>query len=516
MTKGAVMSHHPFYPIVYVRGYAMTRGEIEDTVADPYMGFNLGSTKLRQRWTGDIQRHIFESPLIRLMKDYGYTDAFSEGVELSGDPPVPWKTVWVYRYYEQASRDLGDGRRPELEVFAEGLGGFLRDVRARICGADEEARREFRVYLVAHSMGGLVVRGWLQNTRAGEPDPVAVEKVFTYATPHGGIDVRLLGNVPRFVQINDSGSFNEARMREYLRIAPGEPVHSLDGKFDPGRFFSLVGTNERDYTAAHGLSRLAVGPMSDGLVRIRNAYVKGGPRAFVHRAHSGHFGIVNSEEGYQNLRRFFFGDMAVYGVLHVRDFRLPPKIETAKRKGRPVRASYHVEVIVRVRDFRWDLHRRTLDEGSAVFAKYDEVVEQGRGLTLFSTFLSRALIQKNSRYMGLSVDLRVLVPEYVVGDDHFFDDHYDGAYLFRDKLNLLVDRDADGAARVKYGWDNENGANRAGRVAGTVARDGGWQCEIPVRNTARPGIDAVLTLRMANMTGPGTDPGLGTDLKSVP
>ncbi|MCC6207427.1 MAG: hypothetical protein IT488_04685 [Gammaproteobacteria bacterium] len=491
------MSHHPYYPIVYVRGYAMTQGEVEDTVADPYMGFNLGSTKLRQRWTGDLQRHIFESPLIRLMKDYGYTDAYSDGVELSGDPPIPWKTIWVYRYYEQVSRDLGDGTRPEIEVFAEGLGDFLRDMRERICGADAQARREFRVYLVAHSMGGLVVRCWLQNTRVGEQDPVAVEKIFTYATPHGGIDVRLLGNIPRFVQVNNTENFSETRMREYLKITASEPVHSLDGKFDPGRFFSLVGTNERDYTAAYGLSRLAVGPMSDGLVLIRNAYVKDGPRAFVHRGHSGHFGIVNSEEGYQNLRRFLFGDVAVYGVLQVKDFTLPPKIETAKRKGKKVRASYHVEVIVRVRDFRWDLHRRTHDEASAIFAKYDEVVGDKKGLTLFSTYLSEALIHKNSHYMGFSVDLRVLVPEYVVGDDHFFDDHYDGAYLFRDKLNLLMDWDKAGAARVKYGWDNESGANRAGRVAAVNTRDGEWHCEIPVRNTARPGIDAVLTLRMA-------------------
>ncbi len=34
----------PYYPIVYVRGYAATMSEIEDTVATPYMGFNLGST----------------------------------------------------------------------------------------------------------------------------------------------------------------------------------------------------------------------------------------------------------------------------------------------------------------------------------------------------------------------------------------------------------------------------------------------------------------------------------------
>lgn len=35
----------PYHPIIYVRGFAATRSEIEETVADPYMGFNIGSTK---------------------------------------------------------------------------------------------------------------------------------------------------------------------------------------------------------------------------------------------------------------------------------------------------------------------------------------------------------------------------------------------------------------------------------------------------------------------------------------
>ena len=29
---------HPYYPIIYVRGYAGTDSDIEDTVSDPYMG----------------------------------------------------------------------------------------------------------------------------------------------------------------------------------------------------------------------------------------------------------------------------------------------------------------------------------------------------------------------------------------------------------------------------------------------------------------------------------------------
>ena len=66
-------------------------------------------------------------------------------------------------------------------------------------------------------------------------------------------------------------------------------------------------TDPQDY----GPSRVVVGPKSDGLVRIENAYVRGAHRAYVYKSHSGRYGEVNSEEGYQNLRRFFFGRWAV-------------------------------------------------------------------------------------------------------------------------------------------------------------------------------------------------------------
>ena len=69
-------------------------------------------------------------------------------------------------------------------------------------------------------------------------------------------------------------------------------------------------------------------------MRIRNsttrARKKGGdgftpsPHAFVHRSHSGYFGIVNSEEGYQNLIRFLFGDVRVDGTLEIDQVTLPP------------------------------------------------------------------------------------------------------------------------------------------------------------------------------------------------
>lgn len=62
--------HHPHHPTIYVRGFAATQSEIEETVADPYMGFNLGSTKARQVWTGELKKFFFELPMVRLQVDY--------------------------------------------------------------------------------------------------------------------------------------------------------------------------------------------------------------------------------------------------------------------------------------------------------------------------------------------------------------------------------------------------------------------------------------------------------------
>jgi hypothetical protein len=46
----------PYHPIIYVRGFAGTQGEIEETVGDPYMGFNLGSTEARRVWDGSLRQ----------------------------------------------------------------------------------------------------------------------------------------------------------------------------------------------------------------------------------------------------------------------------------------------------------------------------------------------------------------------------------------------------------------------------------------------------------------------------
>lgn len=65
-----------YLPIIYVRGYAGTQSEVEETVDDPFYGFNKGSTHVRVGPNALAQFFAFESPLVRLMSDHGYCEVF--------------------------------------------------------------------------------------------------------------------------------------------------------------------------------------------------------------------------------------------------------------------------------------------------------------------------------------------------------------------------------------------------------------------------------------------------------
>jgi len=499
----------PHYPIIYVRGYAGNDRDVENSVATPYMGFNLGATKLRQRWKGNVERHYFESPLIRLMKDHGYSDVYSDGDEMPPGVRLSPRSVVIYRYYDQASSELGAGQRSDIEQYAKGLSDLILKIRGRMCSTPAE-KRAFRIYLVAHSMGGLVSRCFLQNAECGSDEARArVDKAFTYATPHNGIDWKIVGNVPGFFSRNNANNFNRKRMRQYLALPKtANNVASLNGKFDPHRFFCLVGTDDRDYDVAAGVARCIVGPMSDGLVRIANATVYGrwngakvqAPRAFVHRSHSGQYGIVNSEEGYQNLTRFLFGDIRVDGVLEISELTLPPKVQAAYTQKRTVRASYHIEVVLRVRGKQWDLHRRTVQENSAVFRTFAQMMRVSKAKArfphLFSVFLDRGeRVNRKRSTLGFCLDLGVLVPTYEIDNKLWFDEHYEGGYLYRDKINLEAapPNRRFKQWRIKYGFDSRT-PNRTTTYA--IARKKGDRLvfRIPVSQNSRPGLKGELVL----------------------
>jgi hypothetical protein len=480
----------PYYPIVYIRGFAATMSEIEDTVATPYMGFNLGSTKMRQDWRQKIVRHIFESPLIRLMKDEGYLDTYANGDLVGEDHAVPANSVWIFRYYEPASEDLGTGKRQEVAQIALELRRFILRLRRQVCMTsggkpDPAALQAFKVYLVAHSMGGLVARCYLQNICAGGVTSAAmkkeldldaghlVDKVFTYGTPHNGID--MLGvNAPDLGALDPFHvrNFNRDAMRGYLNLPKGAArADMLDGKFPPERFFCMIGTNYRDFTAFFKLSRHATGAMGDGLVLIENAAVQGAPRAFAFRSHSGHYGIVNSEEGYQNLRRFLFGDFRVDARLATDDIRLPEPIEKERVKGKAVRASYHIESTAQVRGAKYYLHERKVDQESAIFRSYADWAERGKPAYLFSGYIydKGKSAESGDKALGFSIRVAIKSPEYEVEQRFWPDAHFEGADLFIETITFFViPRRND--VQVAYGLASRDGSSTAPHSLGNLAK----------------------------------------------
>ncbi|MCU1519555.1 MAG: hypothetical protein JWQ75_4276 [Pseudarthrobacter sp.] len=318
-------------PVIYVRGFAGGGSAINNAVDDPFYGFSQGSVHVRADSSGRAKFHQFESPMLRLITDHKYEvpvhgdqGAFLQSVDAGTVSPA---SVWIHRFYDDAAATFAEDPADfSFERAAADLFELIKLVLAKT-GAP-------KVFLVAHSMGGLICRSLVQRVipeqtaKNGTINPAAgadyVARIFTYATPHGGISFAvgfgLLERIRDATGFQGADIFGPDRMYEYLTppalrqrqpreefIATGMPE---DG-FPVDELFCLVGSNPEDYDVAFGLSSKAVGARSDGLVQIDNAAVRGAPLAVVHRSHSGRYGIVNSEEGYQNLQRFLFGDLKI-------------------------------------------------------------------------------------------------------------------------------------------------------------------------------------------------------------
>jgi len=476
----------PYHPIIYVRGFAMTRGEIDETTADPFCGFNLGSTMYRAvaNKRERPRKYVFESPVVRLTTEFGYSDVYEDGYDIvdpewtadaqgkATDNVMGSRSIVIYRYYDSASSTLGSGQTPSIKEFSRGLSKLVARVRELVCANPKSGvtKGDFRCYLVAHSMGGLVCRGFLQNPEL-DPEEVrgCVDKLFTYATPHNGIDV-LGGNVPSWLTANDISNFNRSEnMVDYLALDAAFKQHKRvdlipERDFPVRRVFTLVGTNRMDYEAALGLSRSFVGHGSDGLVKIENATLfalkdngsigEQAAKAFVFRAHSGSFGIVNSEEAFQNLSRFLFGDVRVDLWLEIDEIRLPAAVQKQVDAGNTVDALYQIELMASPRGKLWYLTRRTAEEDSVACVRHSEW-QQMRSLYLSSVFLAnRAKVNPKRRSLAYGMTLGVRVPDYEIERRLWLNEHFEGGYLFRNALILEMEppRAGDTAWKVKFAW----------------------------------------------------------------
>ncbi|HEX8350343.1 MAG TPA: hypothetical protein VF598_10305, partial [Hymenobacter sp.] len=266
----------PYYPIVYVRGYAMTASEREEVFQDGYYGFAATSVEKRQAMApkGDPQvikpgnqqvADIFEGQLIRFMKlgDYGYADSVNFGLDYSDNPA---RSIWVSRFYDQdfiggGIRSIEDHATELATLILETIPDRLKE-KGMTLGKDDQ---DYKVILIAHSMGGLVCRCLIQKLlpALGKDAEAIIHRLVTMGSPHGGID---LGSVPDFMErlvvqnLNpfDSNIFQENRMRQYLNLQQLKPgaaqkdrpksddylydVHSLgESNFPANRCLCIIG-----------------------------------------------------------------------------------------------------------------------------------------------------------------------------------------------------------------------------------------------------------------------------------
>ena len=206
------------WPIVYIRGYAGPTAGINAQVDDPFYGFNSGSTHIRVAGDGNPAFYQFEGPLVRLMGDEQYRVYVRGNQEQVLDDPDPQanqleaKSLWIYRFYDQAATTfqapphqnlieklITRGRQEvtadgfDIETAAVGLYDLILKIRART-GAP-------KVYLVAHSMGGLIARCMMQKKCQQDgrmPARDIVARLYTYGTPHGGI--RSAGGLAQWIE----------------------------------------------------------------------------------------------------------------------------------------------------------------------------------------------------------------------------------------------------------------------------------------------------------------------------
>lgn len=317
-------------PLILIRGFGGP--DVSGEQRSAYQGYNDGTVYPGRRG----ENYIYEGFLLRAMKSdrYRYNDAtnvigyYAEAVDapedlagfdvddVSGtvviDPQTAQRvlqngtagTIWVYRYYDLTPR--------ALQRYGDGLVTLIKLIRT---AAQRRTEAFDGVDVVAHSMGGLVVREALRQLDEQEKGSagVLIHRVVTLGTPHRGIAFQripswVLDHLPKVEQAADELAAFDPASTQFNKVADWFPIQ---------RILTVVGTNYRTYgtSAASLANRLASlldeGNLqynrSDGLVKQASAQLPGAPRTFIHKCHGGQDSLVTSREAYEIAMRFFHG-----------------------------------------------------------------------------------------------------------------------------------------------------------------------------------------------------------------
>jgi PGAP1-like protein len=229
-------------------------------------------------------------------------------LSLMRSPTDVRKTLWVFRYY-----DLDD--REDFKRYGDALVRLITFIQTL---AEQKDQGLPKVNIIAHSMGGLIVREAVQRSYAKGEAPKHINKIVTLGTPHKGISFQVLKDWLFISAAKELDQFNPDCQKD-----PNNPVgfNTFAEHFPPERVLTVVGTNYRTYgpVVASWLNRAfsvagEFGPnynRSDGLVKQAFAQLPGAPRTFVHKCHGGPDSLVTSREAFEVATRFFFGNIKV-------------------------------------------------------------------------------------------------------------------------------------------------------------------------------------------------------------
>ena len=339
-----MMTREP-QPIILIRGFGGLGVEDERRVA--YQGFNDGTVYPHKRG----ENYIYEGLILRFMKsNWEYHDATNvvgyyqdkpehildidslkgrkhyddlKKLEQEGffqednvvvDPAMARSllertkdlrhTLWVFRYYDLTRN---------FSAYAAALVRLIEFIR-RLARIKHEVPP--KVNIIAHSMGGLIVREAVQvNYGSKEKAEEVINKIVTLGTPHQGITFQVIENwvgsdAAKELEVFSPKVQEEDKLRGYKEFARS---------FDPKRLLCVVGTNYRSYgvQVSSWANRLfSVGGefganynRSDGLVKQTSAQIPGANRTFVHKCHGGFDSLVTSREAFEVAARFFFGNI---------------------------------------------------------------------------------------------------------------------------------------------------------------------------------------------------------------
>jgi hypothetical protein len=326
-------------PLILIRGFGGL--DVEDEKAIAYQGFNDGTVYPQKRG----ENYIYEGFILRFLKSsWRYQDAtnvvgyygnpltqkpaaippelsmldkrYFSGDKVVIDPAMalhllkstddPCKTLWVFRYYDLNDRTFAVYGKALLRLI-----DLIRDLAA-LKGIPKP-----KVNIIAHSMGGLLVRQAVQQAypSAQRSADECINKIVTLGTPHQGISFQILKNWIRVGAEDELEHFNP----EFQASSKPVAYKNFKKHFPLDRLLTVVGTNYRSYSVgiASGLNRLfsLSGESglnynrSDGLVKQTAAQIPGAPRTFVHKCHGGADSLITSRESFEIATRFFFGNV---------------------------------------------------------------------------------------------------------------------------------------------------------------------------------------------------------------